>query len=253
MYMDTKEIHKIIKDIDGFLSDKEGKTLYDLAKKCSGKGVIVEIGSWKGKSTVCLAKGSKAGKKSKIYAIDPHTGSSEHKKMYGKVWTFEEFKKNIKEAKVDDIVVPIVKTSEEAAKTFDKPVELIFIDGAHEYEYVKKDFELWFPKVIDGGIMAFHDTILWDGPNKVVNKYIYKSRYFKNIGTVDSITFAEKTKENKLSDCIQNRYFLFIKKIYQTICIYPRKFLVKVATKCHLIEPLRKCKKKIKKLTKKEK
>jgi predicted O-methyltransferase YrrM len=238
--MDTKKIHEITKNIDGFLSDKEGKTLYDLAKKCSGKGVIVEIGSWKGKSTVCLAKGSKAGKKSKIYAIDPHTGSSEHKKWYGKVWTFEEFKKNIKEAKVDDIVVPIVKTSEEAAKTFDKPVELIFIDGAHEYEYVKKDFQLWFPKVIEGGIMAFHDTISWEGPNKVVNKYIHKSKYFKNIGIVNSITFAEKTKENKLSDRIRNRFLLFSKKIYITLYIPVRKFLVKVATKCHLIEPIKK-------------
>ncbi len=38
--------------------------------------------------------------------------------------------KNIKNAGVDDIVIPIVKTSEEAAKNFNKPVEFIFIDGA---------------------------------------------------------------------------------------------------------------------------
>lgn len=105
--------------------------------------MIVEIGSWKGKSTVWLAKGSKDGKGIKIYAIDPHKGSSEHRKWYGKVWTFEEFKENIKKARVDDVVVPIVKTSEETVRNWDKLVELLFIDGAHEYELVKQDFLLW--------------------------------------------------------------------------------------------------------------
>jgi predicted O-methyltransferase YrrM len=110
--------------------------------------VIVEIGSWKGKSTIWIAGGSKNGNKVKVYAIDPFVDFYE-----------EEFKKNIRDAKLDDIVIPLTKTSEEAAKNFDEPVEFIFIDGNHEYEFVKLDFDLWFPKVVDGGIMAFHDTI----------------------------------------------------------------------------------------------
>lgn len=78
------------------LADKEGETLYKLAKNCKGKGVIVEIGSWKGESTIWISNGSKNGNKVKIYAIDPHTGSSELKRMYGNIWTFEEFKKILK-------------------------------------------------------------------------------------------------------------------------------------------------------------
>ncbi|MEM4318734.1 MAG: class I SAM-dependent methyltransferase [Candidatus Pacearchaeota archaeon] len=214
---ETKEIEKVkrlTKKVEGWLSDNEGELLYNLAKNCKGKGVIVEIGSWKGKSTIWLAKGSQAGPKVPVYAIDPHTGSSEHKKAFRKVWTFEEFKRNIRRVKVDDIVVPIVKTSKEAAKDFDKPIELIFIDGAHEYEFVKKDFELWFPKVVDGGVMAFHDTIAWPGPRAVVDKFVYKSRYFKSVKFIDSITFAQKGK-NSLSDRIKNRQILLFKKIYE--------------------------------------
>lgn len=191
--MKMNEIKKLADEIGGWLTDREGELLYNLAKNCIGKGVIVEIGSWKGKSTICLAKGSKAGNKVKIYAIDPHTGSSEHKKRYSRVWTLEEFKKNIKNAKVHDIITSIVKTSEEAAKNFVKPVELIFIDGAHEYELVKLDFELWFPKLINGGIMAFHDTG-WPGPKKVVEEFVYQSKFFRNIKCIDSITFAEKVR-----------------------------------------------------------
>jgi len=180
---------KIASRIEGWLADDEGKFLYYAAWNCTGNGVIVEIGSWKGKFTFFIGKGSESAGKIKIYAIDPHIEE-----------TYEEFKRNIKNAELNDIVITVVKTSEEAAKDFTDAVEFIFIDGAHEYEKVKQDFELWFPKLIDGGIIAFHATVAWPGPKKVVKKYIYKSRYFKNIGLVDSITFTQKTIKNSLKE-----------------------------------------------------
>lgn len=208
------KIKELVNKIDGWLTEREGKLLYNLAKNCRGKGVIVEIGSWKGRSTIWLGQGSKQGNNVEIYAIDPHTGASEHKDLYEKVWTFEEFKNNIKNARVDDIVIPIVKTSEEVAKSFNEPVELIFIDGAHEYDLVKLDFKKWFPKVINGGVMAFHDTIGgWPGPKKVAEEFVYKSKNFRNVGFIDSITFAEKVKQNSITDRIKNRYTLLLKRL----------------------------------------
>jgi predicted O-methyltransferase YrrM len=202
------QIKKLVEKVDGWLTDREGELCYNIAKNCKGNGVIVEIGSWKGKSTIWLAKGSKARNKLKVYAIDPHIGSSEHKKIYGQVSTFEEFKKNISNAHVDDVVIPIVKTSEEAAKEFSKPVEFIFIDGDHEPRMVKLDFKSWFPKVINGGIMAFHDTIDWLGPKKVVKECMYKSKNFRNVKFVDSITFGEKCETNSIKERLENIFFL---------------------------------------------
>src|SRR3989337_2786998 len=103
MKMEIAEIKELVDKVDGWLTDKEGELLYNLAKNCTGEGVIVEIGSWQGKSTIWLGRGSKKGNNITIYAIDPHTGASEQKERYGNVWTFEEFKKNIKDTKVDDI------------------------------------------------------------------------------------------------------------------------------------------------------
>jgi predicted O-methyltransferase YrrM len=217
--METEEIKKIVGKVEGWLSDVEGEFLYRTAKNCRGKGAIVEIGSWKGKSTIWLGKGSQAGNRTKVFAIDPHTGSSEHKKTYIEVWTFEEFKRNIKRADVDDIVIPVVKTSEEAAKDFQEKVEFLFIDGAHEYESVKLDFELWFPKLVNGGIIAFHDTIGYKpstGPKRVAEEYVYKSRNFKNVGFIGTITFAQKVTQNSIIDMLKNRYALFLKGIYST-------------------------------------
>ena len=167
---------KIMNDVEGYLTKREGKLLYNLAKECRGKGVIVEIGSWKGKSTTCLGLGSKAGNNVRIFSIDPHTGSSEHKIRFGKIWTFKKFIKNIKKAGIDELVSPLVMSSKTAAKKWKgKKIELLWIDGAHEYEFVELDYLLWEPYLIDGGIIAFHDT-LEGGPRDVVNKYIFKGK-----------------------------------------------------------------------------
>jgi MMP 1-O-methyltransferase len=207
-------VYKVIKTysekIEGWLSEDEGKLLYDLAKNCKGNGVIVEIGSWQGKSTIWLGNGSKNGNKINVYAIDPHPDFNNVKSK-----NYEQFLRNIKNSKVDNLIIPIVKTSEDAIKNFDNPVELIFIDGAHEYDLVKLDFNLWFPKVIDGGTMAFHDTIDWTGPKKVVLEMVFKSHFFKDVRFIGSITYAQKVKQNTLSDRIRNRYVLLLKNLFE--------------------------------------
>ena len=191
--MSISETKRITRNVEGWMYLEEEVWLYRAAKKVE-KGAIVEIGSWKGLSTIWLAKGSQAGHKAKVYAIDPHIGAEEHKQK-GKVWTYDIFLANIKKAEIEDIAIPIVKTSEEANKKWNKPIGLLFIDGAHDYELVKLDFELWYPHLIKGGIIAFHDSAPWsgwEGPIKVVQEKIYNNPNFTDIGEIKSITFAKK-------------------------------------------------------------
>jgi predicted O-methyltransferase YrrM len=215
--IDKKEIAEIcelVSRVDGFLTNGEGGLLYQLAKEVSGEGTIVEIGSWKGKSTIWLGRGSLAGKGREIHAIDPHVGSIEHHKNGEKVWTFDIFKENIHKGEVDDLVIPHVKMSSEVAADFDEPVELLFIDGAHDYDSVREDFEMWLPKVIDGGVIAFHDTLRWPGPRKVVREEIYRSDCFKDVGFVDSITYGQKVEQNSEADRKQNRRLMLQRDAY---------------------------------------
>lgn len=116
--------------------------------------------------------------------------------------------------KIDDIVVPIVKTSEDAESAWNgQPVELLWIDGSHEYEFVCLDYKLWEPYLIEGGIIAFHDT-LGGGPKGVVDKYIYKGNRFRGIRFVHGIVFAEKSGDITIKDKIKNRYALFLRNVY---------------------------------------
>jgi MMP 1-O-methyltransferase len=197
-------VKPLIADVPGWLTDEEGEALYELARACRGDGVIVEIGSWKGKSTVCLGLGSRAGAGLPIYAIDPHT---DHR--------FGDFKTNIERAGIADLVRPIASLSQPAADGFDEPVELLFVDGSHEYDLVLEDFEKWVPKVVDGGWVAFHDTTWTDGPRKVVGHGIYRSHRFKDARfVVGSTTVARKVSRNSSFDRARNRYVLGVKTAF---------------------------------------
>ncbi|NTV31259.1 class I SAM-dependent methyltransferase [candidate division WWE3 bacterium] len=213
-----EELQKVIDTVDGWLTIREAETLYNLAHKATGKGSIVEIGSWKGKSTICLGLGSKAGHKVKIVAIDPHTGSPEHKREMGDFSTFDEFKKNIQDAQISELVEPIVKPSYEAAREYNQPVEVIFIDGAHEYEAVRNDLNDWFPKIVNGGFIALHDTTSdWEGPWRVVKETGLSSQHIRNIHFIDTITVFEKVASITPLERVQNVYKVMSTDIYFTL------------------------------------
>jgi MMP 1-O-methyltransferase len=197
-------VKPLIKDVPGWLTDEEGEALFELAKGCTGRGVIVEIGSWKGKSTICLGLGSRAGEGVRIFAIDPHAD-----------YRFGDFKSNVERAGIADLVTPIASLSQPAADGFDEPVELLFVDGSHEYDLVLEDFEKWVPKVVDGGWAAFHDTTWTAGPRKVVGQAIYRSRAFKDVRfVVGSLTVGRKVARNSLTDRAHSRYVLGVKTAF---------------------------------------
>lgn len=200
----ARRVKPLIADVPGWLTDEEGEALYDLARRCSGRGAIVEIGSWKGKSTICLGLGSRAGNGVRIFAIDPHTD-----------YRFGDFEANVERAGIEDLVTPIPSLSQPAADDFTEPIELLFVDGSHEEALVREDFDKWVPKVVDGGWVAFHDTTWTEGPRRVVGERIYKSRTFADVRfVVGSLTIARKVASNTLADRVRARYVLALKTAF---------------------------------------
>jgi predicted O-methyltransferase YrrM len=193
-----------VEAMDGWLLPAEGKLLNRLAARCA-RGVIVEIGSWKGKSTCWLAKDSKVP----IYAIDPHTGSEEHHRDLGKVATFAEFKRNLSSLGLWNRVTPIVKRSVDATSDVQEPIELLFIDGDHSYEAVKSDFENWFAKVSIGGVVAFHDTIGWEGPQRLMRE-LASHPQVGSFGRVKSVTWMRKTAAAPPLNAVSNHVRLAV-------------------------------------------
>lgn len=173
----------------GWMDPEEADTLQILANSISN-GAIVEIGSWKGLSTIKLGSGTKSGYNQTVYAIDTFTGSPEHKEKYGTIETYTEFMENIKDAYLDDVIVPIRKTSEEAFKEFEREVGMLFIDGDHSYEMVKKDYDMWSTLLVSGGVLAFHDNN-WEGPARVIEE-VRNNGLYEEIGTAKTLTYFKK-------------------------------------------------------------
>lgn len=133
-----------------------------LAKLAHDRETIVEIGAAMGRSAAFMASGLRyARTKGTIYSVD--------------IWDDEkwlaDYKANLKKLGLLDYVVPIRKSSAEAAAEWDKSIDLLFIDANHSYAHVKQDFELWFPLVVKGGLIAFHDygSEAWEGVTRFVD------------------------------------------------------------------------------------
>ena len=195
------------------MTKNEGIFLYESAKKVLDSHTIVEIGSWKGRSTICFGKGVKDGRNATILAIDPHTGSSEHHKIFGKVDTFDEFISNIQRAGVDQFIKHIRERSEITVRNFTGSIGFLLIDGSHDILDVKTDYRLWFDKVVDKGIVAFHDSWSRIGPNIITARILLTSSQIKNPKLVDTLTVFEKCEKNSSLDRIKNILFLIYKEL----------------------------------------
>lgn len=210
------------KDVDGFLLPNEQQFLYEHAKKATLP--ILEIGSFKGKSTVCLAKGSKDGNNVKVYAVDPHTGAEAERKLpefQGKpTMTYPIFKENIKKKHVDDVVVPIVKFSEEAAKGWTQPLGMVWVDGDHSYEMASLDFKLWSKHLVSGGLIAFHDSTNPEfGVEKMIRDHILPSPLFTGFSIADGIFYAYKGDKLQRYHRIKIKAIIFSIKLFRKIPI----------------------------------
>ena len=211
---DFRRIKSTLETVDGWLSEGEARYLYALARQGPGKGAIVEIGSWKGKSTIFLAAGSMKASREKIHAIDHHKGGPDQEGLgYKDIDTQGEFRKNIRNAGVENHVVPVIMGSVEAIQNWNEPIRLLWIDGNHDYEAVKNDFLLWEPYVIDGGVIAFHDTYAWEGPRRVVAQYLLNSNRFTILGFIDTITAVKKQPPSQLGR-VRMKLLLCIRQLY---------------------------------------
>jgi predicted O-methyltransferase YrrM len=192
--------------IPGWLSENEAITLFELARKLPvERPVVVEIGSWLGKSSLVLSKGLKRKTHPTLYCIDPFNGDADatDKEMYGREIdtmdkTLEQtFLDNMKKHGVLDVVRPLVAYSFDVAPDFKEQIDLLFIDGNHDYPAVLQDYEQWSPLVKPGGIIAFHDVVFESnpdpaGPAMVVKQHIHDSPIWSNVTLVDSLLVARK-------------------------------------------------------------
>jgi len=166
-----KLIPPFISEVKGFLDEEEGLRLFELASAACSLGPCLEIGSFCGKSTVYLGVACKI-KGRTLFSVDHHRGSEEQQPgqpyfdpelidaKSGLIDSFPYFRAVVEKADLDEVVVPIVARSQVAAKDWTTPLGMVFIDGGHSYEAVITDYRCWYPHLLPGGLLVFHDIYL---------------------------------------------------------------------------------------------
>jgi predicted O-methyltransferase YrrM len=130
--------------------------LYGLTKTLKPE-VCVEIGSARGKSACFVGMALKENERGKLYAIDPHDTTDWNDPA--SVDSYPIMKANLEKVGVQNYVEIVRAYSQDAARRWDKPIDILFIDGDHSYEGVKRDWELFLPFVRPFGVVLFHDAV----------------------------------------------------------------------------------------------
>lgn len=172
-------------NIPGFLDTEEAYLLHRLASTAQ---TIVEIGTYYGRATYCMATGAQVSGAhvTTIDAYEPHTigemvVTADIPAAVGKM---------LREQGLSDTVTPIIDDALKLAKTWTQPINVLFIDSSHEYKDVKATFKAWQKHVI--GVIAFHDyTDHWPGVQKFVDELV-TSGAWEIVGRADATVVIKR-------------------------------------------------------------
>lgn len=153
-------------DIPGWFDFEDAyDLLYD---QVSEGGVVVEIGTYLGKSAAYLAMRIRDGRKVIHFFTVDHFQQGES--------SYPQTLANLAAADVLCQVTVLQMESAAAAALFkDSGVDAVWIDGCHDYEAVKRDIELWLPKT--SRFIGGHDyTDQWPGVKSAVDEIFPNAR-----------------------------------------------------------------------------
>lgn len=190
--------------VDGFLTDKECHMLVLMAVCPTADGEVLEIGSYKGKSTVLLATALEATNDPRLHACDPWALLKRFGVTRVSDETFQVFQESLAKTGVADRVIIHRAFSSDLATDWNSPLRLLWIDGDHSVSGATEDFEHFSEHVVPGGIVAFHDVMHFHpGPSQVFATRVLLSDEWGACGICGSIGWAQKVRDH--SEVLRNR------------------------------------------------
>lgn len=167
--------YELLQGVKGFLDEEEARRLYEIALEAGKSGPCLEVGSYCGKSALCLGSACRENN-GILFSIDHHRGSEEQQPgeeyfdpelfdpQTGRVDTFKEFRQTLEKAGLEETVAPMVCSSEVAARSWATPLSLFFLDGGHSFEAAFTDYNCWAGYIMPGGYLLIHD--IFEDPEK---------------------------------------------------------------------------------------
>ncbi len=195
--------------VEGWLTREQGRRLFDAARRLGPGATIVEIGSFRGRSTIVLAQA--APNDAEVVAIDPHAGGDRGPQEIAPDATRGDadhaaFTGNLATAGVESRVRHVRKLSADALDDVSGEVGLLFVDGAHRFGPARADIVDWGDRVAGGGTMLVHDAFSSVGVTLALLSTTVISRRWRYLGRVDSLVEYLRTDlsaSERLTDAIR--------------------------------------------------
>lgn len=187
------EAWRRIRAAPGYLTEREGRFLALAAAGAPAQGTILEIGSFKGKSTVGLASIAARYGLGPVVTVDPHTAPSiTDPDLKGQLSSWGDFQATLAAAGVGHAVEVHRAFSRDLARGWTRRLRLLWIDGDHTYPGTKEDIDLFRPHLAGGAIVALHDVLhTFEGPVRVFVEEILASDDYGAAGVCGSIGWAQ--------------------------------------------------------------
>ena len=200
-------VRRQLEGVDGWLSDDQAQALYDLAAECRAGERIVEIGSFRGRSTIVIASAAPDG--AEVIAIDPHAGNDRGPQEISGYETEAEqdrlaFEHNLSGAGVRDRVRHVRAPSLEAHGAVDDPIRLLYIDAAHRFAPARADIRDWGRRLADGGVLAIHDSFSSVGVTLAIVGELAFGRRFRYVGRTRSLAIYRADLQPGLATRLAN-------------------------------------------------
>lgn len=211
-------VFRSIADVQGWMTRSQARRLWDRASARRAGDLIVEIGSFHGRSAIVLATAATVGVR--VITIDPHGGNDRGpQEIEGFVQEaahdHQVFLDNLERAGVRSRIRHLRTPSQEALDEVDGLVDLLYIDGAHRYGPAVADIRAWGRKVSLGGTMLVHDSFSSVGVTGALAattlvgsrfRYVGRSRSMAEFERVD-LTPADRVA-NALRQLLELPYFV---------------------------------------------
>ena len=170
-------------DVRGWLLPEAAEELYRCASMANPNGYIVEIGSYSGKSTLCIAR-----------ALEDNTKRGNTRQMVAVDVKFQpDFADNLTQFGLYSYVNIMENTSLDVAENWGKPVSFLYIDGHHGKAHAYADFMVWDTLIMLDGIVALDDTAgFMLGPNLQIQAAIRTGAY-QLLSETGGVSFLKKT------------------------------------------------------------
>lgn len=202
--------------LSGCLSLREAKFLALVAGTLPPTlGELLEIGSFKGKSTTILAKAVQLAGGDRVVAVDPLTQSCEtDPDLEAGANLPEIFHQTLQDNNVTSLVEFHQQRSEELAASWNRPIRFLWIDGDHTYSGASADVDYFVPYLQTGSIIAMHDVLHpAEGPIRAFCEKVLLSPDFGACGMCGSIGWSQHIERKRLNLQLKNRKLKLYKKL----------------------------------------